>query len=333
MFDTDENGMGAAASDSGFAVFDVDGAGALWGYSFALGSDGTLSAVATQTQLGAGQSGQLGGAAIGDHVVVASLTSAMPAGTTLLALDPALDPTGAPVTDAIAASGETPIASNGSAMMIAELDAGGNAIVRFVTTDAVESDTATTIGSAAVAPYYEDALATTTGFALGYGTGMPSQRVQLATLDANLGIVAGPVTLDGGQDMYLPWFAYSPALDEFLVTWHQKDENDFDDTWAMLVDRGLNIVVPPFEVAPFSTNVVAAADADGFWLAYHTYMPASIMAASHVDAGGNVTARPVTSSGGSPENWTVVERDGQAILVWTETGGSGPNLYFDPFCN
>ena len=101
----------------------------------------------------------------------------------------------------------------------------------------------------------------------------------------------------------------------------------------MIVDNGLNIVVQPFEVAPFSTNVVAGADADGFWLAYDTYKPANIMAASHVDGSGNVTARPVTSSGGTPVNWNVAERDGQAILVWTETGGNGPNLYLDPFCN
>jgi hypothetical protein len=133
--------------------------------------------------------------------------------------------------------------------------------------------------------------------------------------------------------MYAPWFAYSATLDKFLVTWHQKDVTSDDDTWAMIVDSTLNIVVQPFEVAPFSTNVVAAADADGFWLAYHTYTPASIIAASHVAVDGTVTARPVTSSGGTPVNWNVVERDGQAILVWTETGGSGPNLYLDPLCN
>src|ERR1700733_3117132 len=56
------HGVGAAGRDGGFDVFDVDSNGVLWGYSYTLGSDGTLSAVATHTQLGTSQSGQLGGA-------------------------------------------------------------------------------------------------------------------------------------------------------------------------------------------------------------------------------------------------------------------------------
>jgi hypothetical protein len=333
-FDTDQNGVGIAVHASGIDVFDVEGNGRLTGYSFALGSDGTLHELESGIVLGTNNAaGELGGAAIGDQVVLASTTNAMPAGTTLFALDDALATSAMPTTDATDAAGEASIASNGTSMMLAEIDGNGNAIVRGVSTGAVESDSSTMVGGSDVAPYYENAMATASGFALGYGTQMPSSQVQLALLDTSLNLTTGPFTLDAGQDMYSPWFAYSPVLDKFLVTWHQKDENDLDDTWAMIVDNKLTIVVQPFEVAATSTNVVAGADADGFWLAYHTYMPTSIMAASHVAVDGTVTARPVTSSGGTPVNWNIVQRDGQAILVWTETGGNGPNLYLDPLCN
>ena len=332
-FDSDEQGIGVAARASGFDVFDVDSDATVWGYSFALGSGGSLTAVATKTQLAGMANGTLGGAAIGDDVVLALANTGSATITTTLALDPSLDISSSPPSDTTAAAGEMPLASNGASLMLAQTTAGSDAIVRLVNIDGDEAPASTLVGSAGIGPYYENAMATNAGFALGYGTELPSQRAQLAVLDAALNITTGPVTIDGGQDMYSPWFAYSPALDEFLVAWHQKDQSDLDDTWAMIVDSTLNTVVQPFEVAATSTNVVAGADADGFWLAYDTYMPANIMAASHVDANGNVTARPVISSGGSPQQWIVVERDGQAILVWTETGGSGPNLYLDPFCN
>ncbi|HEY1548401.1 MAG TPA: hypothetical protein VGG28_11295 [Kofleriaceae bacterium] len=333
-FDTDQNGVGVAVHASGIDVFDADSGGVLTGYSFELGSDGSLHELESGVVLGTNNaSGEVGGAAIGDQVVLASTTNAMPAGTTVFTLDDGLATVAAPMTDTSDASSEAPIASNGSVMMLAQMDAGSDAIVRLVSPSSGEASATTVVGASSVAPYYENAMATASGFALGYGTAIPSSRTQLALLDASLNITTGPFTLDAGLDMYAPWFAYSATLDKFLVTWHQKDVTSDDDTWAMIVDSTLNIVVQPFEVAPFSTNVVAAADADGFWLAYHTYTPASIIAASHVAVDGTVTARPVTSSGGTPVNWNVVERDGQAILVWTETGGSGPNLYLDPLCN
>jgi len=59
----------------------------------------------------------------------------------------------------------------------------------------------------------------------------------------------------------------------------------------------------------------------------------SLLAGAKIDATGNITPRAIVRSGGTPGPWTTVERDGQPVLVWSEVGGSGPDLYFDPMCD
>jgi hypothetical protein len=326
-FDTDEQGMGVAARASGFDVFDIDSNAVLWGYSYTLGSDGVLAAVATKTQLGTGATGDgIGGASIGDRSVVAAGTSST--STMMLSVDATFASAGSS-TDNSGASGTTPIASNGSQLLLTETDTAANAVARMVNIDTTESAT-TMLGSASLGPYFLDAMATTTGFAVGWGTTTPV-GAGLAILDANANLI-DEVALkpSSGTEMYSPWFAYSAGKNAFIVAWHQKDGGP-DDVWAMILDGStLNPIVPAFEVLPSAANVVAAADDDGFWLAYQAGM---VLGASHIDIAGNVTPRPVTSSGGTAQQWNVVERDGQAILVWTESGGTGPNLYLDPFCN
>jgi hypothetical protein len=39
----------------------------------------------------------------------------------------------------------------------------------------------------------------------------------------------------------------------------------------------------------------------------------------------------VTTSGGTPRPWTMLERAGQA-LAWTEAGGTGPDRWLDAMC-
>ncbi|MGE5183505.1 MAG: hypothetical protein ACM31C_15645 [Acidobacteriota bacterium] len=57
-----------------------------------------------------------------------------------------------------------------------------------------------------------------------------------------------------------------------------------------------------------------------------------MLGGAHVATDGTITPRAITNSGGTPGKWTMVARATQPVLVWTELGGSGPDLYFDPMC-
>ncbi|HEX7699093.1 MAG TPA: hypothetical protein VF403_00140, partial [Kofleriaceae bacterium] len=56
------------------------------------------------------------------------------------------------------------------------------------------------------------------------------------------------------------------------------------------------------------------------------------LAASQISSTGVLTPVSITGDGGTPAQWTFVQRNGQTVLVWQETGGNGPDLYFDPMC-
>src|SRR5580693_118597 len=56
-FDTDQNGVGVAAHSSGIDVLDVETNGTLTGYSFALGSDGSLHELVARVVLANNASG------------------------------------------------------------------------------------------------------------------------------------------------------------------------------------------------------------------------------------------------------------------------------------
>ncbi|HEY3802028.1 MAG TPA: hypothetical protein VGL61_05445 [Kofleriaceae bacterium] len=329
---TDQQGFASIARDNGFAAFTSDTPGALWGWSFEL-DGGALVETADDVQLGSGVSAQLGGAAVGEQMVLAGGLTA--GGTKLFSLDASLDVIGTPNMLSNDTAATVPVASSTGLLAFASTQGGAPAI-DVVGTDGMVVDGDTTVGSAGDMPSYVAAVATTSGFALGYADGTTG-TAKLATFDEHLDSLVADTSIDAGTYMELPWFAYSAAQNEFLVVWHQKNATNDDDVWGMIVDQTLTTVVAPFEISPYSTNAVAGADATGFWVAYDTYDPTMMspnkMAASRVTPSGQVTARPVTSSGGTPMSWMLVERDGQVVLTWTETGGSGPNLYFDPMCS
>ncbi len=331
----DNTGFASTPRTNGFGVFDVDSQGALWGWSYDI-VEGGLDAKAESIQLGSNTNSSLGGAAVGDQFVIATGNPGMSPGETVYALDSKLDAVSTPSSTTGETPGQVPLAANGSTLAYATIEATGDADIRLLDSNGGDASNAQIVDAASDMPSYAQVLATSHGFAFGYGLG--NGLVQIATFDVNLNSLVGPTNIDANtDDMRSPELAYSPTLDQFAIAWHQKDVTNDDDIWATIVDGELNVVVAPFEVAPYSTNAVLASDASGFWIAYDTYDPMGMkpdaMAASHVDATGTVTSAAITSSGGSPASWQLIERAGQVVLVWAESGGSGPNLYFDPMCN
>jgi hypothetical protein len=57
-----------------------------------------------------------------------------------------------------------------------------------------------------------------------------------------------------------------------------------------------------------------------------------VLSAAAIAPDGAVTPREVPSSGGEALGHAFVERNGQAVLVWSEAGGDGPDLWLDPMC-
>jgi hypothetical protein len=331
-----EQNLTAVATTNGFAVFAADGAAKLsaWSYAFNDSVSG-LAPVTEAVAVGTNANGQFGGAAIADQIVFASSNGSPATGTTLYGLTPAMATSTTPSARTGELAGQVPIATNGTSLAYATLSPAGDADLRLVDAACTDVSAPQVVATAAEMPSSVEVFPTLTGFGMGYATGA-NDRVEVATFDSNLVPIVAPIVLDAGTEMYSPWFAYAPAVDRYLVAWHQKDVTDDDDVWIMIVDENLAITVQPVEVAPFSTNPVVASDGNGFWVAYNTYDPNNMlpnaMAASHVSSTGAITPRAVTNTGGSPVNWGMVSRDGQAVLVWDEGGGTGPNLYLDPMC-
>src|SRR5262249_30711984 len=146
-----------------------------------------------------------------------------------------------------------------------------------------------------------------------------------------LGISAGLIVASDGQDdaanMKVAW---SPGANAFAVTWQEKDATNDDDVWVETLDASLNVLSPAKIISTLSTDPVVAADTDGFWLTWYEYGVTDTLQAAHVATDGTVTPRAVTSSGGMAKRWAMVSRYDQPVLVWIETGGTGPDLYFDP---
>ena len=288
------------ATTNGFAVFTVGNDGTLAGWSYAF--DGpTLAASETNVALGTGANGTFGGTVVGDDIMVASSTGQPATGTTLFSLDRAArDDRRAE--RARERSGPASSRSRRAAprWRTRHSQPQGDADVRLVDAAGADASAITKVGAATDKPNAVAVLATNTGFALGYATGNDG-RARLATFDQTLAPLVAPTKIDPGSGIESPWFGYAPAFDEFLVAWHEKDASDDDNVFATILDGNSNVVVAPFEVAPFSQYVTIGSDATGFWLTYVTYDPNNVvpdhLVASHVDAAGAITPRAVTRVG------------------------------------
>jgi hypothetical protein len=289
--------------------------------------------------LGTNANGTLGVVANGSDLMVAA-SSGMPAtGTTLYGLNANLTAIGAPSVRVGDMAATTSIASNGESIAFASQLGTTEVDVRLITTAASDASAVQIIAPAAKSASNVSVIASGGGYAMAYSTQLGAALGgEIALLDAGLGIVAGPTAVgtSPNHDAYRPAIAWAPDSSTYLVAWHEKDASGQDNLWAELLDPAFQPIGGPITVTSFSTNVSVSTDGKDFWLSFRTYDPLGVaqdyLAAAQVTAGGVVTPYPIMNSGGKPNQWTVTARSGQSVVVWTEAGGSGPDLYFDPMC-
>ena len=147
-----------------------------------------------------------------------------------------------------------------------------------------------------------------------------------AAFDLIDGPVTGNVTAEARFHVRVAWAADSAT---YLLAWSEKDATASDDVWAQILGSDLEPVTQPTLIARYSVDPEITADGTGFWLVWEdTSGTPSFLDSAHLDPDGTLTPRSIANSGGAPGPWSVLDRSGQPVLVWTEIGGTGPDLYF-----
>ncbi|MBX3160390.1 MAG: hypothetical protein KF773_30780 [Deltaproteobacteria bacterium] len=324
----------ATAVGNGFAVFGVDTAGRLAGWSYQFDATGALVAVAQDVTIDGDIADNLGAAAIGDDIVLAAITGRIsPTGTRLYPLDAALAPRG-PKQSYAEFAGTVPLAAHGGKLAFLASQGSLQVEARRVSTLGVMVGAPTVVapaalraGNVAIAPRGTGWIATWVG-----AVASPNS-VDTALLDESLAVVAGPV---GGNatmfDPIQPRAAWAKGSGTYLFTWYAKNAVDDDELFVQLADANLDAIGTTVLAASFSYAPSVASDGTDFWLVWNNYNLARLETMRVSAAGVLSAAAPVTTSGGVPGQWTMVERLGQAVLVWAEVGGSGPDLWISALC-
>jgi hypothetical protein len=335
--------LSAAATPSGFAVVGVDG-GQLRGWTYewteSPGAAAVLAPGARDVLLAADATTTLGIAAAGDDLVVASIYGgSAPAGTRLHLLDAALSPRApSPSLDGVMV-GEGPIARGGgeaAGLVLVSVDPTTRVDARRIDMSGAELapaqgvvDAAEDASSVHVAPGKDGYVLSWTASA-----GSPNRK-RVARLDRNLDLVAGPVFASSGanENVVRGSVAWLPEADRYLVAWFEKAATGGDDVWFQVLDGALAPVGLPTRLAQRAVLPQIGTGGGRFFVAWRdvSTTPAALTAAV-IGADGAVTPREVPRAGGAPRGHAFVERNGQAVLVWSEAGGDELDLWLDPMC-
>jgi hypothetical protein len=157
--------------------------------------------------------------------------------------------------------------------------------------------------------------------------------LMIALLDETFAIVAGPIQVNNngtGQGPGRPRVVWAAESDTYLITWHEKNGVD-DDVWFQLRDGNLDPITVPAILGLHGIKSEVSTDGTAFWVSWKDLTTGVLFAAS-ISPTGVMTPRTVTTSGGLPSQWTMLRSGTQPVLVWLETGGSGPDLWIDPLC-
>lgn len=326
--------ISATEIPSGFAIFTAGPAGAIAGWTYEF-TQGSLLAGAQNVPVATSQTGAIGVAANLDQVLLVAAYGMPATGTLTYPLPDTLAAHGTGTQRAGQLATTVPIAVSGDGFAFATQSATNEIDARFVTTTGIDTTAPVKVVDAVQRASDVSLIATATGFAVSYsahGVNPNASRIEL--LDANLAVVAPPVTTNNtAYGAFHVRSAWASGSNTYMVVWTEKDVTGDDDVWFQILDANLAPVTPPTVIARKSGSPAIVADNAGFWLAWKNYstMP-SFIDAAYVAPDGTIVPHPLSNSGGAPAVWAIVERLGQPVLVWGETGGTGPDLHFDALC-
>ncbi len=331
--------ISATGTANGVAMFTVDSGGTLADWAYTLDPSGQLSPSVANNALDTNANGVLGVASTGSTVLVASLYGRPTAtGTAIYAFDGSLvTPAAVSRRDGqYAAPTSLAVSGDGSQIAFVSVDPSTFEATGHIldTTGNDVGSPATVIAAAAMTNYTFIAPAGS-GYAISYSSnGVSPTGTMLELLDNNLNIVAGPIeTSDGTGDAYAAQVAWAATSKVYLASWHEKTATDDDDVWIEILGPNLEVIVAATDIAHSASNARVTSDGTGFWVTWMDYsVTPAVLNGAYVAADGATTARPVAGMSGTPAQWVMIDRDGQSILVWTATGGTGPDLSFDAEC-
>ncbi len=326
--------LAPVATQDGFALFAVTGTSVNgWAFEFA---DGQLVPGTQNAPLATSETGAIGAASSGASLMLTAMYGSPATGTALVPLDHTLAPLGTIDDDGgFATSG--PVAGAAAGFAFATIDQANGEIDGQLSSPLAMMNMPVPIVAASEMAGAVSIVSTGSGYAVGYTSAASNPNpARIELLDANLAVITPPTTASDGQfgagSVAIAW---APATNNYLVAWNDKTDQGNDRVLVAVLDGNLNTIVAPSVIATSSYGPTVTTDGTNFWVTWRSYVnnPApDILAAARIAADGSVTPHAVTGSGGTPNLWSMIERDGQPVLVWTETGGTGPDLYLDPMC-
>jgi hypothetical protein len=326
--------MVATPTSTGFAVFTVDAAKELHGWSFDWNDEDVLEVTTQNARIDVDVTGAFGATAIDGELLVAAVHGAAATlGTTYHPLDEALAPRATPVTTASRVIGVVPFAQNTD---LAAIRFEANQVaVHGIDMSGVDGSMRV-IGPATDAPSEPAIVKGHLGYAATWVAATPTpNNTQLVLLDEYYAIVKGPVavTNTAGFDTIRPRVLWAPASNTYAVTWFEKTPTNDDDVYAQVFDAALSPRTPPTLIARSAVRPRLETDGNGFFVEdLRVDVVGNTMKVTYLAGDGTIAARTVGSSGGNPTAWAMVHRADQPVLVYAEAGASGPDLWFDAMC-
>lgn len=326
---SDVTSLVAVATPTGFAIVTSRAGGAVTGSTFDF-DDSVLFQSTESLPLATSATGLIGAASNGSTVMVSALDGSPPTGTSLYPFGAEL----AATADGVSLAGKlaitNPIASGFAFASVVpatlEVDA------QSVSSLGVDTGPPVQIIDGSEQAEEASIVAAGTGFAVGYTNPVVSpMAARIEVLDASLAVIAGPVTANlTTEDAVHVRVAWNEQSATYLIAWSAKDPTTSDDVWAAIFSSSLAPVTPTILVSHYAVNQEITADGTGFWVVWEdeSATPSSLDSA-HVDLDGTLTPRAIANSGGAPGLWCMLNRLDQPVLVWTEIGGTGPDLYID----
>jgi hypothetical protein len=327
----------ASPTPAGFQVFAVDGSGNLSGSVLEVQPSGGVATTVDRIGLGTNQAGTFGAISIGSQTLLASIYGRpTPAGTMLQPLSTQLARMGSGSMRNGVFGGDAPVATSNQTYVFATIDRTGRVDAHPVDATGADAGASVMIVDPAETGTNVRIATADDGFVVTYATSSGTTRIE--RLDPQFNRTIGPLTVPTAvpNGVMRPVATWAPTANIYLVTWYNKDPTDGDDIWYEVLDARLQSMTSALKIGPrvFAPIVVPDDAGTGFWIVYESYAtsPDQVLAA-HIDAAGTLKPRAVLgSSGGGVNKFTAIERAGQPVLVWTETGGTGPDLYLDAMC-